>query len=140
MLRGVSNCVYYIDDILVTGKNDHEHLASLREVFQRLKHKEIKANKNKSTFMQLSVEYLGHVIDENGVHAAQSKITAIQEAPVPTNLTQLRAFLGLVSIIVTNSFQIWLIYFTRNNLPKKRQKWVWSQQCVHKHLTRPSKP
>ena len=40
---------------------------------------------------------IGHVIDANGVHAAQSKITAIQEAPVPTNLTQLRAFLGLVN-------------------------------------------
>ena len=97
VLRGVLNCVYYIDDILVTGKNDQEHLASLRDVFQRLIDKGIKANKNKSTFMQSSVEYLGHVIDANGVHAAQSKITAIQEAPVPTNLTQLRGFLGLVN-------------------------------------------
>ena len=56
--------------------------------------------------MQSSVEYLGHVIDANGVHAAQSKITAIQEPPVPTNLTQLEHFLVL-SIIITNSFQIY---------------------------------
>ena len=55
----------------MTGKNDQEHLASLREVFQRLKDKGIKANKDKSTFIQSSVEYLGHVIDANGVHAAQ---------------------------------------------------------------------
>ena len=32
VLRGISNCVYYIDDVLMTGKNDQEHLASLREV------------------------------------------------------------------------------------------------------------
>ena len=63
--------MYYIDDITVTVKNYQEYLASLREVFQRRKDKGIKANKNKSTFIQSSVEYLGHVTDTNGVHAAQ---------------------------------------------------------------------
>ena len=50
------------------------------------------------------VEYLGHVMDESaGLHPAQEKVKAIQEAPQPKNLTELRSFLG-ISGFFTKSF------------------------------------
>ena len=49
--------------------------------------------------MQPSMEYLGHVLDTNGVHIAPSKRRAIAEARAPSNITELRSFLGLVKVL-----------------------------------------
>ena len=47
--------------------------------------------------MQESVEYLGHIINKHGIHATQAKIEAIENVPVPQNVTELRVFLGLLN-------------------------------------------
>ena len=47
--------------------------------------------------MQESVEYLGHRIDAEGLHALPEKQTALQNAPIPANVQQLRSFLGLIN-------------------------------------------
>ena len=70
--------VYYIDDILVTGKNDQDHITTLKQICKRLREDGIQANKDKSTFLKPSV-YLGHRIDEKGLHATPSKIKTIVE-------------------------------------------------------------
>ena len=43
------------------------------------------------------VEYLGHVIDENGLHPTKEKVKAIQETPQPRNVAELRSFLGIIN-------------------------------------------
>ena len=43
------------------------------------------------------VSYLGFLIDKEGIHPTQEKVQAISEAPVPTNVAQLRAYLGLIN-------------------------------------------
>ena len=43
------------------------------------------------------ITYLGHDIDATGIHPTQEKIRAIKEAPIPENVTELRAFLGIVN-------------------------------------------
>ena len=45
--------------------------------------------------MVLSVTYLGHQIDSEGLHSTEDKIRAIRDAPAPHNVTKLKAFLGL---------------------------------------------
>ena len=47
--------------------------------------------------MRDSVEYLGHRIDAQGIHATDSKLAAVTQAPEPTNVQELRAFLGLMN-------------------------------------------
>ena len=47
--------------------------------------------------MQSSVEYLGYIVDKEGLHAIPRKIAAITEAPEPQNVQQLQSFLGLVN-------------------------------------------
>ena len=54
----------YIDDILVTGRNNDEHIANLEEVMKRLQSHGVKINRKKCSFLQDSVEYLGHRIDK----------------------------------------------------------------------------
>ena len=57
----------------------------------------MRLNKQKCFFLRSSIEYLGHVVDEEGMHPMEDKVKAIKEAPSPTNATQLRSFLGLVN-------------------------------------------
>ena len=52
---------------------------------------------DKCRYLQDSVEYLGYKIDAQGLHATDSKLKAITEAPQPTNVHELRAFLSLLN-------------------------------------------
>ena len=96
ILQGLPQVLCYIDDILVTGKNDKEHLQNLAQVLTRLEQQGIRLKKDKCKFMEASVEYLRHIIDKNGLHTSDWKIEAIQKAPTPKNTQQLKPFLGLV--------------------------------------------
>ena len=61
ILNGIPNVVCYMDDILVTGKNDIEHLKTLKIVFEKLREYGVRMKRPKCKFMEHSVEYLGHV-------------------------------------------------------------------------------
>lgn len=53
--------------------------------------------RSKCEFYKQQIEYLGHVLDEQGVHPSKDKVRAIKEAPAPTNVKELQAFLGLLN-------------------------------------------
>ena len=97
ILRGIPNVSVYIDDILVTGASDEDHLKTLGEVLTRLKAAGVKLKKNKCAFMLSRVEYLGHFISAEGLHPSPGKVKAIVEAPAPQNVNQLHSFLGLIN-------------------------------------------
>ena len=87
----------YLNDILVTESDEAVNLQNLERVLDKLMAAGLKLNKAKCIFMVSSVEYLGHVIDQNGLHPTQEKVKAIEEARSPTSVTELRAFLGLLN-------------------------------------------
>ena len=93
ILQGVPRALCYIDDILVTGASDEEHLTNLEAVFSRLQSHGIRMKKSKCFFMQDSVEYLGHRVDADGLQASPKKVEAIDKAPQPRSVQQLRSYL-----------------------------------------------
>ena len=97
ILRGIPQVCVYLDDILVTGRTEEEHLQRLDMVLQRLEKAGMQLKRNKCAFMLKSVEYLGHNISAEGLRPTQEKVRAITDAPPPENLSQLRAFLALVN-------------------------------------------
>ena len=97
ILRGIPKVVVYLDDILITGANDEEHLKNLSEVLSRMQQAGLRLKKEKCEFMSMSVVYLGHRIDAQGLHPTRDKVEAIQQAPIPQNSTELRAYLGLLN-------------------------------------------
>ena len=57
----------------------------------------MRLKKDKCAFLLPQVEYLGHVISQQGLHPSDSKVAAVVNAPAPTNVTELRSLLGLVN-------------------------------------------
>ena len=97
LLQGLPSVCVYIDDILVTGNDDEDHLHNLGEVLRRLEDAGMRLKREKCFFLLSEVEYLGHVISSAGLRPSQAKVAAITGAPSPTNETELKSFLGLVN-------------------------------------------
>ena len=87
LLQGLPRVVVYLDDILLTGVNDGEHLCVLAEVLNRMKQSGLRLNRVKCEFMSPYVTYLGHCINAQGLHPTSDKVDAIQKAPTPKYLT-----------------------------------------------------
>ena len=85
ILQGIPYVVVYLDDILITGPTPQEHIRVLEEVLTRLK-------KSKCSFMAPSVIYLGHHIDAEGLHPVADKVKAVNEAPRPSNVSELKSY------------------------------------------------
>ncbi|KAK8765023.1 hypothetical protein V5799_032371 [Amblyomma americanum] len=97
LLAGVPGVKAYLDDILISGCNAEEHAERLETVLSRLQKAQLRVNKDKCEFHQTSIEFLGHRIDDSGVHPSRSKTDAIQQAPAPASKKELQAFLGLLN-------------------------------------------
>lgn len=88
LLQGIPGVMVYLDDILVTGHTNLEHLHNLETVLQRLRLAGLRLKKEKCRFMQTSVKYLGHIISASGLQPATERITAISmlhNQPIPQN-------------------------------------------------------
>ena len=93
ILQGLPNVCVYIDNILVAGRDHDDHLHNLAKVLDRLEKAGLTLKKSKCVFAVPLIEYLGHVIDAQGLHPSPSKMEAIRNAPTPTSVTELKSFL-----------------------------------------------
>ena len=129
ILQGIPSTICYLDDILVTGKNDEEHSRNLEEVLKRLQQNGLRVKSEKCKFLQPSVEYLGYRIDSSGVHTTTKKVDAILNAPRPCNVQQLRSFLGLLHYYGKFISNLSSLLHPLNQLLKAHSPWKWSWQC-----------
>ena len=97
LLQGIAHVTVYIDDILITGETESDHMQSLEEVLKHLVKAGLRVKKHKCKFMALSVAYLGYVIDAEGLHPLPDKVQAVQQAPTPRSVTELKSYLGLLT-------------------------------------------
>ncbi|MCI11101.1 Ty3/gypsy retrotransposon protein, partial [Trifolium medium] len=89
------NVLVFFDDILIYSKDWKTHLAQLNEVMELLIANSLVVNKKKCFFGQRKVEYLGHMITEEGVSVDPSKVDSVLQWPQPRNVKGVRGFLGL---------------------------------------------
>lgn len=87
----------YIDDVLIYSNTPEEHITHISIIADALYNANMKLSSEKSKFFQDSVEYLGHVIKHKRITVDPNKVETIREYPLPTNLKELRSFLGLAS-------------------------------------------
>ena len=89
-------CIIYLDDIAIFSKDPESHLERLEAVFQKLEEAGLKLKPSKCELFWRQLAYLGHVISAKGVATNESKIEAIKNWPTPTNVTEVRSFLGFM--------------------------------------------
>ena len=129
ILQGLSGVACYLDDILITGADEDQHLRTLEEVLKRLKQAGVRVKRSKCAFSKDSVEYLGHWIDAQGLHTAPKKVEAMKNAPTPTDVQQLRSFLGMLHYYGKFIPDLATLLHPLNKLLQKDTKWKWSAEC-----------
>ena len=87
----------YLDDVIVFSKTFEEHLERLDKVLTRLAQHGLKIKREKCSFLQKAVSYLGYVVSSNGISTDPDKITVVENRPVPGTVKELRSFLGFAS-------------------------------------------
>ncbi|GJW21472.1 putative mitochondrial protein [Tanacetum coccineum] len=85
----------FFDDILIYSTSVEEHLSQVRAILLTMRENSLYAKQSKYVFGTAQVEYLGHVISDQGVAIDPAKIAAMEYWPIPTTLKQLRGFIGL---------------------------------------------
>ncbi|GJX67319.1 putative reverse transcriptase domain-containing protein [Tanacetum coccineum] len=87
--------IVFIDDILIYSKNKQEHEEHLKIILELLKKEELYAKFSKCEFWIPKVQFLGHVIDNKGIHVDPAKIKSVKDWASPKTPTEIRQFLGL---------------------------------------------
>ena len=128
-------CIIYLDDIIVLSKTLQEHLTSLQAVFEKLKKAELKLKPSKCEFFKQELTSLGHVVSKNSIQTDSKKVKAICRWPMPTNVTEVRSFLGF-----TNYYQRFIKKYAQvakplhklisgENVSKKWNSIKWDPEC-----------
>ena len=90
-------CEVYLDDIIVLAKTPEELNRNLEVVFNRLKLFGITLNPNKVRIGMQEVEYVGHLLDKDGLHFSKEKLEQVLNFRKPLTASQMKSFLGLAS-------------------------------------------
>ncbi|GJX00959.1 putative reverse transcriptase domain-containing protein [Tanacetum coccineum] len=88
--------IVFIDDILIYSKSKEEHAEHLKLILELLKKEELYAKFSKCEFWLSKVQFIGHMIDSEGIHVDPAKIESIKDWASPNTLTKIHQFLGLV--------------------------------------------
>lgn len=129
ILQGIPNVVNFIDDILITGKNNEEHLQTMKQVLKKLNQAGLKLEKSKCEFFQAEVTYLGYTISKYGLKKCKKTVDAIAKAPVPTNVTEVKSFCGLANYYGKFVSNMAGTLSPLYKLLRKDVKFDWSTEC-----------
>ena len=128
ILSGLPGVCCFHDNILSFGNSDKEHDDHTTKVLNRLDKAGVRLRSDKCEFNKSEVQYLGHIVDQCSLRPTQEKIRAIKEAPTPTNVTELKSFLGLLNYY--NRFLPNLCETLKplHSLLQKGKQWKWTHK------------
>lgn len=109
----------FLDDILIYSPTLELHIQHLRLVLEKFRQHHFFLKHSKYSFAQSQLEYLGHIISDQGVATDLAKIEAMLKWPIPTNVTELRGFLGLTAYYKKCYQTLWLDGQTFDNSAKE---------------------
>ena len=87
----------YIDDILIFSRTLEEHLVHLQRVIERVVEVGLKLKPSKCKFVRKELEYLGHIVSQEGLKPNPRLVDAVRDFPKPTTVQETRRFIGLCS-------------------------------------------
>jgi hypothetical protein len=121
--------VVFIDDILIYSRNESDHEQHPRLVLQKLRDNQLYAKFSKCEFWIDKVPFLGHIISNGGIAVDPAKVKEIMEWRVPTTVTEIRSFLGLVGYYRRFNEGFSKIAKPMTSLLEKRREFKWDEKC-----------
>ncbi|GJX06250.1 putative reverse transcriptase domain-containing protein [Tanacetum coccineum] len=119
--------IVFIDDILIYSRNKEEHANHLRIILELLKKEKLYAKFSKCDFWIRIVQFLGHLIDSQGLHVDPAKIEAVKNWTSPTTPTEIRQFLGLAGYYRRFIKDFSKIAKSLTELTQKNKKYIWGE-------------
>lgn len=118
----------YLDDVIVLGKTVEDHLENVRRILERLRDANLRVNPEKSEFFKRKIHYLGHMVDENGIHTDPEKVKSILNFQTPKNVTELRRFMGIISWCRRFIPDCSTLTQPLTRLLQKKNQWEWGPE------------
>ena len=128
VLKGIHFARCYIDDVIIFSTSFEDHLKHVGEVLRTLRKAGLKCHPGKSTFAVQEVLYLGHWIKPNTLMPFAAKVEAIDKMPPPTNVSELRTFLGLASYYRKFIPNFSTKAYPLNQLLRNDVPWAWGER------------
>ena len=129
-LRGLSDlCSVYVDDIIVFSRTVEDHVSHLEQVFSRLREVGLRLHPAKCRFASPQVEFLGHLITAEGILPNPAKISAVKEFRNPTNVKEVRQFLGIAGYYRRFVPNFSKVAGPLHDLTKQDVQFQWTPQC-----------
>ena len=119
----------YLDDIIIFSKTKEEHLEHLETIFNRLREAGLKLKLQKCSFFKKHIQYLGHLISDEGIQPLPEKLESIAKMPIPKNAKQVKQFLGLVGYYRKFVPRFADISRILTKLTRKDQEFKWTLEC-----------
>ena len=130
VLRGLTwkECLAYLDDVVVLGKDFDEHLQNLSLIFSRFEQYNLKLKPEKCVLFQTEIKFLGKMVSQKGVSINPESIEAVKTWPIPKNTKQLESFLGFANYHRDHVKKFSEMSSTLYDLVKtsKKTKFIWT--------------
>ena len=125
ILSDLPGVVCLIDDVLVYGSTEAEHDKHLQAVLEQIQSAGVTLNKEKCEFSKTTIKFLGHIITPEGISPDPHKTTAVKNMKQPSNISELRRFLGMVNQLGKFSPNIAELTKPLRDLLSVKNNWVW---------------
>ena len=119
----------YLDDIIIFSKTEEEHLEHLETIFNQLRESGLKLKLQKCSFFKKHIQYLGHLISDEGIQPLLEKLESIAKMPTPKNAKQVKQFLGLIGYYRKFVPRFADISRILTKLTRKDQEFKWTPEC-----------
>nr|GEY04428.1 putative reverse transcriptase domain-containing protein [Tanacetum cinerariifolium] len=120
--------IMYIDDILIYSRSEEEHEAHLKTILDLLKDEKLYAKFSKCKIWLKEVQFLGHVVNREGIHVDPSKVESVKKWKTPESPTEIRSFLGLVGYYRRFIKNFSKITKSFTQLTQKNKAYVWGDK------------
>ncbi|CAF3952238.1 unnamed protein product [Rotaria sp. Silwood1] len=115
----------YIDDIIIYSNSMSEHLHHLEQVLSLLHHANFRLNASKCEFVQTRIQFLGHIINEEGIAPTPEKVRAINDIPVPNSIKAATSFIKMAEYYRNHIPNFSTLAQPLFDLTKKHEKFIW---------------
>ena len=134
VLRGLHFAYTYIDDVLIASSSEEERHQHLKQVFDRFKDYGVVINPSKCQLGVPSLQFLGHIVNKDGISPLESRVSAVRDFPLPKSQRKLREFLGLINYyhrFIPRCAQILHPLHTLLSLSPTNFESQWSEECLN---------